>query len=215
MVENLFTSGSQLVESIRQRFTPKDWLLVASLLLGISCVIGGFLLIWYRPSPSLAEVTVDEPEVSLPVQELPSQIQVAVTGAVSAPGIYSLSSSSRVAEAITAAGGFSPEADQEFVNRELNIAEQLQDEAKIYIPFIGQSLPAVVPSVQATGEPRAESAVSLNHASQAELEALPGIGSSRATEIMENRPFMSIEELVSKKIISAGLWETLKNQIAI
>ncbi|MCI0582133.1 MAG: SLBB domain-containing protein, partial [Chloroflexi bacterium] len=53
------------------------------------------------------------------------EVVVDVTGAVVAPGVYTLPSGSRVGDAIDHAGGFSPRVDADRVGTELNLAATL------------------------------------------------------------------------------------------
>ena len=57
--------------------------------------------------------------------------------------------------------------------------------------------------------------ISINSASQAELEALAGIGEKRAEDIISNRPYQNLEELLSKAVLSETLFSDLKNQLQL
>lgn len=59
------------------------------------------------------------------------EITVYVNGAVLYPGLYRLPKGTRAGEAITAAGGYSPQAKTERVN----IARKLRDGSQVYVPF--------------------------------------------------------------------------------
>lgn len=64
-----------------------------------------------------------------------SVVVVYVCGAVNNSGVYELSSGSRIADAVEAAGGFSDEADREY----LNLAMTVSDGMKIQIPTVDET----------------------------------------------------------------------------
>lgn len=65
-------------------------------------------------------------------------LYVHVCGAVKAPGVYELPAGSRVYEAVQAAGGFSAEAEQNYVNQ----AQILADGVKLLIPTVEEAAAA-------------------------------------------------------------------------
>lgn len=135
---------------------------------------------------------------------------VDVSGAVLQPGVYKLRSSSRVQEALIAAGGLSESADRQYVAKRLNLAAKLRDGQKVYIPFAGES--------QALGnEDTAQQIglISINQATISELDSLPGIGQVTAQKIIQDRPYARIEELVEKKIVSSKVFEKIKEKITV
>lgn len=59
------------------------------------------------------------------------------------------------------------------------------------------------------------SKVNINTASIEELMKLPGVGAKRSAAIVQGRPFKSLEELVSKKIMPPELFAVVKDQISL
>jgi competence protein ComEA len=149
---------------------------------------------------------------ALVIQEATASPQVVkvvvidVAGAIQQPGIYRLPEGARLGEAIVAAGGLAAQADRSYVARFINQAELVRDGMKLYIPEVGESVPTA--EIQAlTG---GSGVVSVNQASASELDSLWGIGEARVKTIIENRPYSSLEELVSKAGIPDDVLE--KNQ---
>lgn len=140
------------------------------------------------------------------------EIWVDVAGAVVSPGVYRLSYGSRVENAIAAAGGLSSDADREAIARAVNRAAKLSDGAKLFIPKTGGvQTGGTASKTRAT----ATVGVSVNSASQSELETLSGIGPVTAKKIIDGRPYLTLEELVSKKALSQSLFDKLKDQITL
>jgi DNA uptake protein ComE-like DNA-binding protein len=72
--------------------------------------------------------------------------------------------------------------------------------------------PAPATSTSKAPVPAAHS-VNINTASAAQLDALPQIGEKRAAKIIQNRPYKSVDELVSKKVLSQGVFNKIKDYI--
>ncbi|MBI3559682.1 helix-hairpin-helix domain-containing protein [Candidatus Gottesmanbacteria bacterium] len=145
------------------------------------------------------------------------QVVVDVAGAVSRPGVYTVPAGSRVEDAIVAAGGLSADVDEGRLAKVVNRAAKLSDGAKLYIPKVGDTktsqniMTGRDPANQMTGI----ILVSVNAASQQELEALSGIGPATAKKIIGGRPYQSLEELVGKKAMGGALFDKLKNQLTL
>ncbi|CAN5196951.1 hypothetical protein BH09PAT1_BH09PAT1_5680 [soil metagenome] len=151
---------------------------------------------------------------SLSISPTPTKkIVIDVEGAVTKPGIYSLASDSREQDAITAAGGLSIKADEAAIAKGMNMAARLSDGMKLYIPFIGEQ------PVTSTGDASVAGAstgsISINSASSSQLDSLPGIGAVTAGKIISNRPYNSVEELLSKKAVTKSVFEKIKDLVTL
>jgi competence protein ComEA len=149
-----------------------------------------------------------EPEIEIISSEDSdsSLIFIHLEGAVQKPGIYEIPQESRLNDLLTLAGGLSAQADREWVAQNLNLAQKLADGAKIIIPFQGETKTSTLLN-------NLPKKINLNKASLSELDSLWGIGEKRAQDIVSGRPYQTIEELKSRKIISENIFEKIKNEI--
>jgi competence protein ComEA len=152
------------------------WWLAFGLLGGL--IIAGVFQAWratprgeaieLRPAPSAAPIVVQ------------------VSGAVQAPGSFSLALGSRVQDALQAAGGANVDADVSG----LNLAEPLRDGEQVDVPTLAPT-PSPTPSFP----------ININLASAADLERLPGIGPTLAQGIINYREshgfFITLEQLMN------------------
>lgn len=91
-----------------------------------------------KATGSTGEKQTDPGELDNPVSgddvplmtQIPQTIFVDVCGAVANPGVYELDEGSRIFQAVDAAGGYLPEAAQNYLNR----ARSLTDGQQIYVP---------------------------------------------------------------------------------
>lgn len=144
------------------------------------------------------------------------EVVVDVSGGVAKPGVYTLPSGSRVEEAIAAAGGLSGDVDNDRLAKVVNRAARLSDGAKIYIPKVSDTETSHnISDPSNPSDPSYPSSVSINAASQSELEALDGIAQKTAIKIINGRPYTSLEELVAKKAMGQALFDKLKAQLTL
>lgn len=142
-----------------------------------------------------------------------AQIMIDIGGGVENPGVYSLSHGARVEDAITRAGGLSDDADEMGIAKSVNRARVLVDGEKIFIPVNG----AVegVQSKKIISQTESNSLVSVNTASMDELDTLPGIGEVTARKIIDGRPYIALEDLVNRKVISTSVFSKIKEKISL
>lgn len=138
-----------------------------------------------------------------------SSITIDVSGAVLRPGVYQLPDGSRGSDAVAAAGGFSDQADSQSIATDVNLAQELTDGAKLYLPYL------VEESVTQADKSMVERLVSINTASATELDTLPGIGQKRAADIVANRPYGSLEELLTRVGLSETVFSDIYDQISL
>ncbi|SHN55429.1 competence protein ComEA [Butyrivibrio hungatei DSM 14810] len=139
-----------------------------------------------------------------------------ICGAVVSPGVYELPAGSRVNDAVMAAGGFSAEADHNYVN----LAEPISDGIKIQIPTV-QEVSTLQPEISdsfSNSDPRS-GLVNINRASKEELKTIPGIGDGIANKIIDYRTqngnFSTIEDIMKVSGIKEKLFSKIKDHITV
>ena len=170
---------------------------------------------------SILDTVVVEPTISeVSEKEKTEEAVVYVCGAVNVPGIYTLPKNSRLYEAITAAGGFSPEADPAYHN----LARSITDGERIYILSASETK-ELSAELRASGEEGAEQAsntngiLNLNTATAVQLMELPGIGEAKAAANLAYRAkigqFTDIEEIKNVSGIGDAMFEKIKDKITV
>lgn len=184
-----------------KRFIWLDWLILSLLFVLLLYLIVVVATRSLKKTPSVEYLA----KTGVASGEKPRRdIWVDVSGAVVAPGVYKLTEEARTKDALIAAGGLTDEADRVFVAKVINLAQKVNDGDKIFIPTAGGEVAGVTTGM-----------VNLNKATSAELEGLSGIGTARAQAIIKNRPYASVDDLVTKKIISAGILNKIRDQITV
>jgi competence protein ComEA len=144
-------------------------------------------------------------------------IVVEVIGAVRHPGLVRLRPDSRVADAIEAAGGFSPAVDTAAAAATLHLAKPVADGDQVRVPARGEPAPSPVAGAGGGGGgPGAP--VDLNTASESELDALPGIGPATVAKIVAartERPFASVDELRDRKIVGQATLAKIRDLLVV
>ena len=202
----------------------RPWLAVAAVLAAVAVSVGA-LLVAARPAPTgdVGGIAITDAGVadkggsSSAVPASSSRLLVVeVSGAVARPGVFRLPSGSRVADAIDAAGGYGPRVDVRAADRALNLAAPLQDGQKVHVPDRDEGS-AAPPAGGGSRGPKTPSGgtVDVNRATPAELDALPGVGPATAAKIIAGRPYASLDELVSRKAVSAATLEKIRGLVAV
>jgi competence protein ComEA len=142
-----------------------------------------------------------------------ASVFVHVSGAVSAPGLYVLKSGARVVDAVAAAGGFAPEADEQAVN----LARLVGDGEQLYVAAVGETASGAAPT--GADAPPGDGRVNLNSADLAQLDTLPRIGPALAERIIQwreaNGRFTSVEDLLAVPGIGDKMLEALRDLVTV
>jgi competence protein ComEA len=133
---------------------------------------------------------------------------VYVTGAVRRPGVYKVPAWARLDAAVRKAGGPTRGADLEAVN----LAAKVADGQQVVVPRRGTGGAVAAGEAASGGAP-----VSLNTATQPELEQLDGVGPATAQKILEWRSqhggFRSVEDLKQINGIGPKKFAALKDKV--
>jgi competence protein ComEA len=142
-----------------------------------------------------------------------ARLVVDVVGAVRRPGLYRLQQGSRVADALSRAGGLTTKADRTLVN----LAAPLADGEQVIVPArVAPVGPGAVPAGGAAAAPAGP--VHLNVATVEQLDALPGVGPVTAQKILDYRQkhgaFGSVDELDAISGIGPARLDQLRDLVA-
>ena len=145
-------------------------------------IITGLIYLAGRKNASVSENTFADNVVSSSIEDswhMESEssvedIYVYICGHVNSPGVVKCRKGTRLYEAVAMAGGADDLADMSAVN----LAALVADGEMIYIPAYGEDISV---------EEQTEGIVNINKATESELMTLPGIGSSRAADIVRYR----------------------------
>lgn len=193
---------------ILKRFVKENLVIVVLFTLGLMFLsIGLIQLLSQKPSEVSFEKGSEKEETASIKKEI---ITVDIEGAILRPGVYSFEKEVRLQDVLIKAGGLSADADRAYLAKQINLAKKVSDGEKIYIP---RQSDTTASSKVAGVSQVVDKAININTASVFELDSLPSIGKVTADKIVEGRPYGSIEELLSKKIVSKSVFEKIKEKI--
>lgn len=217
---------------------------VTRIVIGLLATTIATAAIWLlvRPSAPLVESVVPHASgvgIVAPLSTLPTPltVRIHVAGAVVHPGVYSVSSSARVVDAVKAAGGATSRADLE----RINLAQIIVDTEQVFVPFRSSrttkitvaprlrpsrtTVPVFVPTVPGAlptvGVPNTSVTplINLNSATSDQLDTLPGVGPSTAKAIISYRnrkgPFVKVEDLLNVPGIGPSKVAAIRDQVTV
>jgi competence protein ComEA len=199
-------------------------------------VIGVWWVVRVPPPPPEATIpfassTIATDSLKTNPELLMANITVYVSGEVVKPGVYVLLATSRIIDALQAAGGPTSAANLVVVN----LAAPLVDATQIFIPRIGSTPRATLPRPHAginlpttgtsggvsvgSGVTSATGIVDINSASLADLDALPGVGPSTAQAIIDyriaNGPYASVDDLLNVRGIGPSKLAAMRARVRV
>ncbi|MCF1601257.1 MAG: helix-hairpin-helix domain-containing protein [Tetragenococcus halophilus] len=165
---------------------------------------------WEENESAFQQATEDSEKTT----EETGKIIVDIKGEVNKPGVYELEGDARVKEVILEAGGLTKQAEE----KQLNLAEKLQDQQMIYIPNKEEAEEMAIDGDKETGDNN-EDMIDINAADINELQKISGVGPAKAQAIVdyreENGAFESVDELNEISGFGEKTVEKLRDSIKI
>ena len=199
-------------------------------------VVGVWWVVRVPPPPPEATIpfassTISTDSLKTNPELLMANITVYVSGEVVKPGVYVLLATSRIIDALQAAGGPTSAADLVVVN----LAAPLVDATQVFIPRIGSTPRATLPRPHAGinlpttgtsggvsvggGATSATGIVDINSATLSDLDALPGVGPSTAQAIIDyriaNGPYASVDDLLNVRGIGPSKLAAMRARVRV
>ncbi len=205
----------------------------------LSVIVIVIMIVFNIKSENKPKVTADSSNEEVEVlQSEPEIVFVELKGAINSPGVYSFTEGTRLFEAIDAAGGLSEDANIDYLNRTRILEDQtlviiltnaeiqsrideqliLEHEQSVLETVSVQTVVEGADDCSAVSSQNQE-LVSINNASASQLETLPGIGESKANDIIlyrtQNNGFTSIDELLNVNGIGQATLDKIKEFISL
>lgn len=197
----------------RREIMKKTEVIKWAVIVVIVC-IAGYIYVKYDYQTTDKKDTKDvliESTTDNETQTTSGRICVQICGHVVNPGVYEVSSGTRVYEVVKLAGGFTEDAD----DKALNQASGVSDGQQIYV-----SSKAEQTSIAANGPTESQgSLININQADESMLMELPGIGKSKATAIISYREskgtFTKVEDIMKVAGIKEAAFSKIKELICV
>ena len=162
-------------------------------------------------------------------------VYVDVSGALKKPGVYCLNSGSLVIDAINMAQGLTKEAATHYISRNINLAEPIKDNQKIYFPYEKDleckyisftitkennntesgNTENITPSEEPEENTENNQCININTATKEQLTTLNGVGDSTAEKIVQGRPYTNVNDLLNVSGIGEATLNKFKDTICI
>lgn len=163
-------------------------------------------------------------------------VKVDIKGEINKPGIYSLSSESRVIDVIEKAGGLTKNANTTVINLSKKIIDEMviiiysnsevknfektkEKEQQVQEQCIQKDSNALKNDACTNENTSTSSKISINKASLEQLQTLPGIGEAKAKDIIsyreQNGPFTKLEDITKVSGIGENVFVKIKDYITL
>lgn len=189
--------------------------IIIILAIAATILFASFYSFWQKNA--IAEQTTidwEEPPGKGEIAQRPQESQpesayvIYVSGAVTRPGVYEVPSNGRVLDAVNAAGGLTPEADQV----KINLAEKIRDGMHIHVLNQNSGMSPETQLHRSGGEN--SDRININQAGKEELDKLPGVGPVMAERIIEYRETVGFFQDVTDLKKVPGIGEAKYNRLA-
>lgn len=161
----------------------------------------------------------------------PQIVMVEISGSVAEPDLYKMHTGHRVGNLIEEAGGLTAQADKDFIARNINYAKPLVDGEKIHVPSLNETSSGIFLEKQryltyltsddeiivpkTSTRESGSSTISVNKASKDDLTQLAGVGEKTAEKIIENRPYTTLDELITRDVLSENGLKKIQDEISL
>lgn len=219
------------------KYRYRKQIILGVILFLIISTITTYLIINYKPKEkSENKILVSKKETKEEKEEPVELLKVDIKGQVANPGIYTVSKSSRVIDVIELSGGLTTNANTSVINLSKKVTDEMviiiysneevsdfkktkELEQQVQEHCIQKDENSLINDACITTDTNTSSRISINNATVKELQNLPGIGESKAKDIVsyreQNGPFKSLEDLKNVSGIGDALFAKIKDYITL
>ena len=218
------------------KYRHRKAIIIASLLILVTIITTFSIVYMNRSNKKEDEQIVLEKKPIKKADKNDDMYKVDIKGQVVNPGIYSLSINSRVIDVIEKAGGLTENADTTVINLSKKISDEMviiiysyeevkefgktkEKESRVLMECKNNEIYSIENNacIETKETPLTSGKININIATKEELMTLPGIGESKANDIIKyreaNGQFKSIEELTNINGIGENILAKIKENI--
>lgn len=218
------------------KYRHRKAIIIASLLILVTIITTFSIVYMNRSNKKEDEQIVLEKKPIKKADKNDDMYKVDIKGQVVNPGIYSLSINSRVIDVIEKAGGLTESADTTVINLSKKISDEMviiiysydevkefgktkEKESRVLMECKNNEIYSIENNacIETNETSLTSGKININTATKEELMTLPGIGESKADDIIKyreaNGQFKSIEELTNINGIGENILAKIKENI--